>query len=77
MKIFYGTNAHGAGVVQAMGAAHRIDYERHVKEPYSRERIEEDVNVCLNCTRERCETGRCKLILESRRKLASERKKGK
>lgn len=77
MKIFCGTNANGAGVMQAMSAAHRIDYERPVKEPYSRERIEEDVNVCLNCTRDRCKTGRCKLIMESRRRLADDRKKGK
>ena len=42
-------------------------------DPYSRERIEEDISICLNCERARC-TGNCMDIERSRKEIARERK---
>ena len=42
-------------------------------EPYSRERLEENIDICLTCDSEKC-TGRCKKIIESRKEIARERK---
>lgn len=57
------------------GGAHQLSYEREGKqvEPYSRERLEENIDICLTCERVRC-TGSCNKILESRREIARERK---
>lgn len=59
--------------------AHQLSYEREGKqaEPYSRERLEEDIDICLTCERDECKTGRCNKILESRRAIARERKNRK
>lgn len=40
---------------------------------YSRERVEEDYTICLNCTRKKC-TGNCRKIENSRREIALARK---
>lgn len=55
--------------------AHQLSCERAGKkiEPYSRERLEENIDICLNFDRAKC-TGRCKKILESRKEIARERK---
>lgn len=43
------------------------------KPEYSRERLDEDITICLSCTREKC-TGNCNKIQESRRVISRERK---
>lgn len=44
------------------------------KKEYSRERLEEDISICLNCKKEKC-TGSCAAIMDSRRQLSNERKR--
>ena len=48
--------------------------EQKKRKEYSRERLDEDINICLTCTKERC-TGYCKRIQESRRAISNERKR--
>lgn len=43
---------------------------------YSRERIDEDISICLNCDRERC-TGQCKRIVKSRKEISDARKENR
>lgn len=46
------------------------------KKEYSRERQEEDINICLTCEKTKC-TGYCKRIEASRREIARERRGGR
>lgn len=47
--------------------------EERRKKEYSRERLDEDISICLTCTKEKC-TGMCKRIEDSRREISMARK---
>ena len=47
--------------------------EERRKKEYSRERLDEDINICLTCTKEKC-TGMCKKIEDSRKEISVSRK---
>lgn len=41
--------------------------QKRKNKPYSRQKTDEDITICLNCTKKKC-TGSCKKILASMRR---------
>lgn len=70
-------NVHGLSWKgNARGACSIIsDIKSKKKSTYSRERLEEDINICLNCQRPDC-NGKCKKITNSRKEASRARRSG-